>query len=92
MAQPHSPKTEAKLAVVTEQLRAGRTVLLQETHWRPAIAPIWEALFTDASVCYSAARRGPQGGWQGGVAILVPRPAVIRSSRVLVEGVAVLAT
>eukprot|EP00969_Alexandrium_andersonii_P022567 987335-Alexandrium_andersonii.AAC.1 len=31
----------------------------QETHWRPAIAPIWEALFTDASVCYSAARRGP---------------------------------
>eukprot|EP00969_Alexandrium_andersonii_P200006 8834730-Alexandrium_andersonii.AAC.1 len=61
MAQPHSPKVEAKLAVVTEHLRAGRAVLLQETHWRPAIAPIWEALFTDASVCYSAARRGPQG-------------------------------
>eukprot|EP00969_Alexandrium_andersonii_P240700 10625744-Alexandrium_andersonii.AAC.1 len=67
-------------------------VLLQETHWRPAIAPIWEAIFTDASVCYSAARRGPQGGWQGGVAIVAPRPAEIRASRVLVEGIAVLAT
>eukprot|EP00969_Alexandrium_andersonii_P038622 1692958-Alexandrium_andersonii.AAC.1 len=66
MAQPHSPKTEAKLAVVAEHLRAGRTVLLQETRWRPAVAPIWEALFTDAAVAYSAAKRGPHGGWQGG--------------------------
>eukprot|EP00969_Alexandrium_andersonii_P020440 893257-Alexandrium_andersonii.AAC.1 len=46
----------------------------------------------DASICYPPARRGPNGGWQGGVAILVPRPAVIRASRVLVEGAAVLAT
>eukprot|EP00969_Alexandrium_andersonii_P114689 5070924-Alexandrium_andersonii.AAC.1 len=64
----------------------------RETHWRPAVAPIWEALFMGTSVCYSAARRGPAGGWQGGVAILAPTPGVIARPRVLVDGIAVAAT
>eukprot|EP00969_Alexandrium_andersonii_P127293 5626323-Alexandrium_andersonii.AAC.1 len=56
MAQPHSARTDAKLAVVRTHLKAGRVVLLQETRWQPGEGHIREGLLRYASVAWSPAR------------------------------------
>lgn len=54
------------------------------SHWDEAAAGVWSGLFPTARVVFSAARAGPRGGPHGGVAILAPRPWVVRSWRTVV--------
>ena len=89
---PHTDRAAAKRAVVVRALQAGHIVLLQETHWTEAAAAQWGGLFPAVEVRHSAARAGPRGGPQGGVAVLVPRPHRVVADRVLVAGCALEVT
>eukprot|EP00974_Lingulodinium_polyedra_P024534 2374746-Lingulodinium_polyedra.AAC.1 len=75
--------TRAVLQVVVD---AATVALLQET------APLWASgVFHHTNVVHSNARRGPRGGPQGGVAVLVPAPLVLVRQEDLVPGRAVAA-
>eukprot|EP00974_Lingulodinium_polyedra_P035970 3451481-Lingulodinium_polyedra.AAC.1 len=69
MVDPHSERTRGKKLEVENALAAGRPVLLQETHWTESTEAVWTSgVFLDTSIASSPARRGANGGPQGGVA------------------------
>ena len=70
----------------------GRIALIQETHWDPATAALWAGLFPGCKVLSSPARPGPQGGPQGGVAILLPPTWHCVEHKVMAPGCALQAT
>ena len=72
LVDAQSDTNAAKRAFICGRLAEGKVVLLQETHWSAADIGIWSGLFPGTEVAASAARVGPGGGPQGGVAILVP--------------------
>jgi len=79
-----------KKAMIARQLRAGRLVLLQETHWDDTTAAIWTGgVFPHCRVAAAPACAGPGGGPQGGVAILCPAPFQCGEARILHPGCAV---
>ena len=85
---PHTGAAAAKRAVVLRHLLRGRIIALQETHWDEAVAARWGALFPGSVVLAAPARPGPNGGRQGGVAIILPAGYRCVSHRTLYEGCA----
>jgi len=67
-----------KRAAVGRQLRAGRVLLIQETHWDGAAAAVWGGgVFPHCRVIASPATAGPGGGPQGGGRHPLPRPVPV---------------
>ena len=71
---------------IRELLLSGTIVAVQETHWTEADAAVWGSLFPGSQVFASPATRGPRGGPQGGVALLIPHPWVARQVREVLPG------
>ena len=86
----HTTKNETKRGVVHAWLRAGRTVLLQETHWLDGDQDAQASLFQACDVHSSSPPR-LGSGQAGGVAIIVPAPGSITQEHVLVPGYAIAA-
>ena len=86
----HTTKSEAKRGVLHAWLRAGRTVLLQETHWLDGDRDAQAALFPACTVHSSSPPR-TGAGQAGGVAIVVPAPGDITREYVLIPGYAIAA-
>ena len=86
----HTTKSEAKRGVLHAWLRAGRTVLLQETHWPDGDRDAQAALFPSCTVHSSSPPRTGVGQ-AGGVAIVVPAPGTISQEHVLIPGYAIAA-
>ena len=92
IVDPGNDKAALVRAVLDGHVGQGVPVLLQETHWDEAAAAVWGGgVFPHTDLAHSAARPGPHGGPQGGVAVLVPEPLTLRSAAVLVPGCAVAA-
>ena len=72
LVSPHTAKAAAQKAVTYAALAAGRIITLIGTHWSDADATRSGGCFANASVVQSPAGGGPQGGRQGGVAVMVP--------------------
>ena len=86
LINPHTYSAACKRAEIIEACSIRKAVLcVQETHWSPADADIWEA-GTGVTVVSAIARPGPRGGPQGGVAILIPADVGLSESRPLVPG------
>jgi hypothetical protein len=81
LVNPHSHAAAAKRAVLVRLLTLGHVVCVQETHWLPPAVAQWQALFPYATVAATAARPGPNRGWQGGVAWLLPLRGPARPRR-----------
>ena len=79
----------AKRTVIMSNLLRQRVVILQETHWNPAAAALWTANFPAATVAHSCAIVGPGGGWQGGVAVIVPAGTAITEVNIIAPGCAI---
>ena len=88
MVSPHTAQNAAKRNAIRQWIEAGRTVLLQETHWSPEDQAVWGACFPAAQLFAAPAVQGPRGGPQGGVAILLPLGVRVVAHRVLVPGCA----
>ena len=88
MVSPHTAQNAAKRDAIRQWLEAGRTVLLQETHWTPEDQAVCGACFPAAQLFAAPAVLGPRGGPQGGVAILLPLGVGVSSHRILVPGCA----
>jgi len=72
LISPFTYSAARKRAKIIEACSVRKAVLcVQETHWSPADADIWEAS-AGVTVVSAAARPGPRGGTQGGVAIFIP--------------------
>ena len=84
--EPPYPQAEAKRAIIVKQLISGRPVAIQETHWTTDCEAVWTALFPGARLYSSPARKGPRGGPQGGVAVLVPDSWQERNFKIHVSG------
>ena len=89
LLDPHTAKAAIKRTAILGHLLQGKIVCLQETHWHEAAAAQWQGLFPAAIVVPCPSRPGPGGGHQGGVAILLPHPIELISSRILVPGCAI---
>jgi hypothetical protein len=74
LVDPGSVQGRGKKTALLRKLRGAVVVCVQETHWREIDAGVWSGLFPGTAVVASPARAGPNGGPQGGVAILVPAP------------------
>ena len=83
---PHTPKAVAKRAVVLKAIRGGCAVALQETHWGPDGTELWAALLPGAQLLSTAARAGPLGGPQGGVAVALPEEWTVLETATIVAG------
>ena len=86
LRSPHTSRGTTKLKELTELLLAGTIVAVQETHWTEADAAVWGGLFPGSQVASSPASRGPRGGPQGGVALLIPHPWVVLQVREVLPG------
>ena len=62
MVSPHTAQNAAKRNAIRQWLEAGRTVLLQETHWSPEDQAVWGARFPAAQLFAAPAVQGPRGG------------------------------
>ena len=59
---------------------------VESTSSRESDAAIWGGLFLGAEVVATDARPGPNGGPQGGVAIVVPIKYVVIGKRTVIPG------
>jgi hypothetical protein len=73
-----------KRGAILDLLLKGHLVALQETHWHAAAAARWGNCFPGSKVAASPAILGPEGGWLGGVAVIVPTGIVLISEEMLV--------
>ena len=73
-------------------LRGGHVACVQELHWSAQDGGVWAGLFPACQVVSSAARPGPRGGPQGGVAIVIPDTYEVLNKRTVVPGLYVEAT
>ena len=78
-----------KKAMIGNCLSKGRIVCVQETHWGQSAKLLWENLFPATQVIAATARKGPAGGPQGGVAIILPPGIRSESHNIIAEGIAV---
>ena len=93
LTDPGTDKARAKRAQLLKLTDRGTVVLLQETHWDAEAAAIWSSgVLPHGAVAHSLSRPGPQGGPQGGVAVLCPGPKRVVARKELVPGCAVAAT
>ena len=79
-------------ARLTDAVVRGCIVAVQETHWTPGHCDLWAGAFATGRVLSAPARPGPEGGHQGGVAILVPIAYTILGHRILLPGCCLEAT
>ena len=92
LVDPNTHIATVKRAIILKALMAGKVVCLQETHWTMEAAAIWEGLFPGCRCVQSSARPGPNGGPQGGVAVLFGSMYREVSKEVIVAGCAVRVT
>ena len=92
MVSPHTEQGAAKRRRVQRAIRAGIIVALQETHWAVSKIVVWSGLFPGAVVVATGARPGPNGGPQGGVALVIPIRYEILNSRTVITGLCAEAT
>ena len=93
LTDPRTARARAKRELLLQLADQGSVVLLQETHWDGEAAATWgSGLLPHTELAHSLARPGPNGGPQGGVAIVCPGPRRVVGQRVLVPGCAVEAT
>eukprot|EP00972_Heterocapsa_arctica_P037839 5570105-Heterocapsa_arctica.AAC.1 len=64
-------------------LLRGNLVALQETHWHESAAARWENSFPGNKVVTASAIRSNEGGWLGGVAMIVPIGATVVDHAIL---------
>jgi len=85
-------KAQRNRVALGRRLRAGRIVLLQETHRDGTAAAIWARwVFLHCRVFAAPATTAAGGGPHGGVAVLCPAPLACADGRVVVPGCAVAA-
>ena len=92
MVSPHTEQGAAKKKRIQRAIGAGTVVTIQETHWSVGDMAIWSGLFAGAEVVAAEARLGPNGGPQGGVAIVIPVRYEVLGRRTVVPGLCVEAT
>ena len=93
LTNPRTEKAKGKRAQLLRLTDRGAVAMIQETHWDGEAAATWgSGILPHVEVVRSLACAGPQGGLQGGVAILCPGPARVEARRELVPGCAVEAT
>ena len=84
----HSDINVTKKIVVLALLAESKVVAVQDTHWNDNEISMWEGLSPGTRVVGSSARIGPNGGPQGGVALLAPARFHLLSWRALVASCA----
>ena len=80
----HSVQNILKRQHIRRWSNAGKSTLLQETHWETSDLAVWKNLFPAATIVASEADNGA-----GGVAIIIPPSVEITHRRVIVPGYAV---
>eukprot|EP00975_Prorocentrum_lima_P003441 755210-Prorocentrum_lima.AAC.1 len=88
---PVSLQGHAKRKALLRLTQQGYITMIQETHWEPGRAGVWAPLLPHTTVVESPAIVEEGGDPKGGVAILVPAPAVVERE-VRVPGVLAAAT
>ena len=92
MQSTHTDQAARKKGPIAAAAARGDICLLQETHWYPRDAALWGGLFPQATLYHSPARPGPEGGPQGGVAILLPSTWEVQDVTALVPACALQVT
>eukprot|EP00975_Prorocentrum_lima_P051950 10879122-Prorocentrum_lima.AAC.1 len=88
---PVSLQGHAKRKALLRLTQHGSIAMIQETHWEPGRAGVWAQLLPHTTVVESPATVEDGGDPKGGVAVLVPAPAVVERE-VRVPGVLAAAT